>query len=161
MNRGRLVWRLGCLCCSAPPDTRGAMQAEGGGSRPSLGLAAGSRQGLGLYVPTHVQAPASPSPSRALGPWDRPVAPRLLWAPNPAQGPVSREHGVQAGGDPSRGTHRPSRPRLHPTERVRPLSAALGTGLGVSPGCGRGLALADCLLAGRRWPVLEVLLPRL
>lgn len=59
------------------PCPRGAAWAEGDGSRHPWGLLPGPGRGLALYAPAPVQAPASLS-TRALGPWDRPAAPRLL-----------------------------------------------------------------------------------
>lgn len=128
------------------------------------GLLPGPGRGLALYVPTHVQAPASPSPSRALVPWDRPLAPRLLWVQNPALfripavpgAPRSRQVAI-----PPVALTGPARPGSTRRRGSGPLSATLGTVLGVSPGCGRSLALAGLSpgLGIGSWGVLEVLLP--
>lgn len=141
------------------PCPRGATWAEGDGQPASLGLAAGSRQGARSVCPC--TRPGSRqlvySCSRALGQTGGPQAAlssESSMRPREPEG-SARSTEAQAGGDPSHGTYRPSRPQL------RPLSAALGTGLGVSPGCGRGLALAGLSpgLGVGGWGVLRVLLP--
>lgn len=138
------------------PCPRGAAWAEGDGQPASLGLAAGSRQGARSVCPC--TRPGSRqlvySCSRALGQTGGPQAAlssESSMRPREPEG-SARSTEAQAGGDPSHGTYRPSRPQLHPTGRVRPSERRAGDGprgvpwLWSRSGSGRTVSWP-----GRRW----------